>query len=118
LGAFAAYELSNVFRPTRPLNHFVHGFRLRTFKLCFEARDVCRGVGKDQSSQGIGMGASDLIKALQNTLQGGGRPHMENRPSYQKFTPLPFGRCNSTRLDPDLARADLCIPYREWLQRL
>jgi hypothetical protein len=24
------------------------------------------------------MGASDLIKALQNTLQGGGRPHMEN----------------------------------------
>jgi hypothetical protein len=25
------------------------------------------------------MGASDLVKALQNTLQGGGRPHMENR---------------------------------------
>jgi hypothetical protein len=25
------------------------------------------------------MGASDLIKALQNTLQGGGRPDMENR---------------------------------------
>src|SRR5271169_1506166 len=25
------------------------------------------------------MDASDLIKALQNTLQGGGRPHMENR---------------------------------------
>ena len=24
------------------------------------------------------MGASDLIKALQNTLQGGGRPHMGN----------------------------------------
>jgi len=24
------------------------------------------------------MDASDLIKALQNTLQGGGRPHMEN----------------------------------------
>ena len=24
------------------------------------------------------MGASDLIKALLNTLQGGGRPHMEN----------------------------------------
>ena len=23
------------------------------------------------------MGASDLIKALQNTLRGGGRPHME-----------------------------------------
>jgi len=29
------------------------------------------------------MGASDLIKALQNTLRGGGRPHMElGRPSY------------------------------------
>src|SRR5208283_6222041 len=26
------------------------------------------------------MDASDLIKALQNTLQGGGRPHMDNRP--------------------------------------
>jgi hypothetical protein len=26
------------------------------------------------------MGASDLIKALQNTLQGGGRPHMESGP--------------------------------------
>jgi hypothetical protein len=25
------------------------------------------------------MDASDLIKALQNTLRGGGRPHMENR---------------------------------------
>jgi hypothetical protein len=25
------------------------------------------------------MDASDLIKTLQNTLQGGGRPHMENR---------------------------------------
>ena len=25
------------------------------------------------------MDASDLIKALQNTLQGGGRPHMENQ---------------------------------------
>src|SRR5712691_9759973 len=25
------------------------------------------------------MDASDLIKALPNTLQGGGRPHMENR---------------------------------------
>jgi hypothetical protein len=25
------------------------------------------------------MDASDLIKPLQNTLQGGGRPHMENR---------------------------------------
>jgi len=24
------------------------------------------------------MGASDLIKALQNTLRGGGRPHMGN----------------------------------------
>jgi hypothetical protein len=24
------------------------------------------------------MDASDLIKTLQNTLQGGGRPHMEN----------------------------------------
>ena len=24
------------------------------------------------------MDASDLIKALQNTLRGGGRPHMEN----------------------------------------
>jgi hypothetical protein len=24
------------------------------------------------------MDASDLIKPLQNTLQGGGRPHMEN----------------------------------------
>src|SRR5260370_26539958 len=26
------------------------------------------------------MDASDLIKALQNTLQGGGRPHMQNSP--------------------------------------
>jgi hypothetical protein len=25
------------------------------------------------------MDASDLIKTLQNTLQGGGRPHMENQ---------------------------------------
>jgi hypothetical protein len=34
------------------------------------------------------MGASDLIKALQNTLQGGGRPHMENQPvlSHSGFT--------------------------------
>ena len=27
------------------------------------------------------MDASDLIKALQNTLQGGGRPHMTTGPS-------------------------------------
>ncbi len=34
------------------------------------------------------MDASDLIKALQNTLQGGGRPHMENRErgAYLRFT--------------------------------
>jgi hypothetical protein len=33
------------------------------------------------------MDASDLIKALQNTLRGGGRPHMENRhkPSVGQF---------------------------------
>ena len=34
------------------------------------------------------MDASDLIKALQNTLRGGGRPHMENRQSYS-FGGLP-----------------------------
>src|SRR5437870_6572705 len=31
------------------------------------------------------MDASDLIKALQNTLQGGGRPHMENRRASRRI---------------------------------
>ncbi len=32
------------------------------------------------------MDASDLIKALQNTLRGGGRPHMDlGRPSYVRI---------------------------------
>ena len=30
------------------------------------------------------MDASDLIKALHNTLRGGGRPHMENR-AFSEF---------------------------------
>jgi len=41
------------------------------------------------------MDASDLIKALQNTLQGGGRPHMENRWPGGRFTP----RRHSGRLE-------------------
>src|SRR5208282_414706 len=33
------------------------------------------------------MDASDLIKALQNTLQGGGRPHMEKSDPELLFAP-------------------------------
>jgi len=32
------------------------------------------------------MDASDLIKALQNTLQGGGRPHMGNVGFNKRFS--------------------------------
>ena len=51
------------------------------------------------------MDASDLIKALQNTLQGGGRPHMENsRPAVERAhnrcamlgDAHPFGRSKGT----------------------
>src|SRR6266849_10376076 len=43
------------------------------------------------------MDASDLIKALQNTLRGGGRPHMENRRD-QAFV-LRLENCKRTALD-------------------
>jgi hypothetical protein len=36
------------------------------------------------------MDASDLIKALQNTLQGGGRPHMENQPGELSLAGIKF----------------------------
>jgi hypothetical protein len=41
------------------------------------------------------MDASDLIKALQNTLQGRGRPHMENQFGLRS-APIGFLRIAST----------------------
>jgi hypothetical protein len=43
------------------------------------------------------MDASDLIKALQNTLRGGGRPHMENRRGPDARTKNPRARTRILR---------------------
>src|SRR5882762_6871305 len=50
------------------------------------------------------MDASDLIKALPNTLQGGGRPHMENRSGarHRLHGDLEAGRGSAA--DPSAAR--------------
>jgi hypothetical protein len=45
----------------------------------FVAETILASVHVRAHKQAGHMDASDLIKALQNTLQGGGRPHMENR---------------------------------------
>jgi hypothetical protein len=49
------------------------------------------------------MGASDLIKALQNTLRGGGRPHMGNPGSILTLLRL-FSNCRKHITIQDLQR--------------
>jgi hypothetical protein len=48
------------------------------------------------------MDASDLIKVLQNTLRGGGRPHMEYGPTeiLASVRALPTGACASLPTAP------------------
>lgn len=57
------------------------------------------------------MDASDLIKALQNTLQGGGRPHMGNVDS-QKMMISFF----SDRLLPVLAFKNEALQRNLWVE--
>jgi hypothetical protein len=62
------------------------------------------------------MDASDLIKLLQNTLRGGDRPHMENRPAARFSGALvrlsgSLGLGDNAEAWNFLLRGGFCISY-------
>ena len=64
---------------TRDIPHFpVARYEVAILFGTLVAETILASVHVRAHKQAGHMDASDLIKALQNTLQGGGRPHMEN----------------------------------------
>jgi hypothetical protein len=64
---------------TRDIPHFpVALYEVAILFGTLAAETILTSVHVRAHKQAGHMDASDLIKALQNTLQGGGRPHMEN----------------------------------------
>src|ERR1700738_390574 len=68
--------------PTRDIPHFpVALYEVAVLFGTVVAKTILASVHVRAHKQAGHMDASDLIKTLQYTLQGGGRPHMENRES-------------------------------------
>jgi hypothetical protein len=64
---------------TREIPHFpVALYEVALLFGALVAETILASVHVRAHKQAGHMGASDLIKALQNILRGGGRPHMEN----------------------------------------
>ena len=81
--------------PTRDIPHFpVALYEVAVLVGTLVAETSLASVHVRAHKQAGHMDASDLIKALQHTLQGGGRPHMENRRSHQRAHP----RIHSVRI--------------------
>jgi hypothetical protein len=71
---------------TRDIPHFpVALYEVALLFGTFVAETILASVHVRAHKQAGHMDASDLIKALQNTLRGGGRPHMENRVATDLF---------------------------------
>jgi hypothetical protein len=71
---------------TRAIPHFpVALYEVALLFGTLVAETILASVRVRMHKQAGHMDASDLIKPLQNTLQGGGRPHMENQTPSSLF---------------------------------